>query len=76
VFDGSVTNLKNDYPDVRNITVSKDDLSGNPAYRNEHMIWLLDHWEKSISILSIKNGIFHEVSILAEPEEIKSILRR
>ncbi len=54
---------KSVYPDVKDISVSKDNLAGQPAYRNEHMTWMLDHWQKSVSLFTIKNGKLFEVSI-------------
>jgi hypothetical protein len=69
--DRLVTNLKSVYPDVKDISVSKDNLAGQPAYRNEHMTWMLDHWQKSVSLFTIKNGKLFEVSILAEPKKIE-----
>jgi hypothetical protein len=56
--------------DVKNISLSPTTLDGEQAYRIEHDIWLLDHWEKSISIDSVRNGKLHEISALAIPEEI------
>ena len=38
------------------------------AYRIEHMIWMLDHWDRSIDIYSIKNGKLYDISALATPE--------
>ena len=69
--DRLVTNLKSVYPDVKDISVSKDNLAGQPAFRNEHMTWMLDHWKKSVSLFTIKNGKLFEVSILAEPKKIE-----
>jgi len=63
--------LKSVYPDVKDISVSQDNLAGQPAYRNEHMTWMLDHWQKSISLFTINNGQLFEVSILAEPKEVE-----
>lgn len=69
--DRIVKNLKEATEDVKAISLSSTQLDGEQAYRIEHDIWLLDHWEKSITIYSVKNGIVHEVSALGEPEEVE-----
>jgi vesicle coat complex subunit len=63
-------NLKEAGKDVKDISVSTTMLDGDPAYRIEDTMWFLDHWEKDISIYSIKNGKVHEISALGNPEEI------
>jgi eukaryotic-like serine/threonine-protein kinase len=64
-------NLNEATKDVKEISLSSTLLDGEQAYRIEHAIWLLDHWEKSISIYSVKNGNVYQISALAKPEEIQ-----
>jgi hypothetical protein len=63
-------NMK-DNPDTKDITVSKDTLAAQPAYRIEDMSFFTDHWEKGISIYSVIKGKFYEVDVLAEPEQVQ-----
>lgn len=56
--------------DVKDISLSHTALDGLPAYRIEDTMWLLDHWEKDISIYSVKNGTLNQIGALAVPEEI------
>ena len=58
--------------DVKDISVVPTTLDGEQAYRFEHDIWILDHWEKSISIYSLKNGTgtLNQISALAIPEVV------
>ena len=62
-------NLKDAGEDTaKDITVTATTMNGEPAYRLEHMSWMLDHWDKSIDIYSIKNGKLYDISALATPE--------
>jgi hypothetical protein len=61
-------NLREAGEDVKDISLSTSILDGNPAYRIEDTMWLLDHWEKDISIYSVKNGKVYEISALGKPE--------
>ena len=69
--DRIMKNLKEATEDVKSISLSSTQLDGEQAYRIENDIWLLDHWERSISIYSVKNGIVNEISALGEPEEME-----
>jgi hypothetical protein len=64
-------NLKDSEPDVKDIVMLNTTLSGEPAYRFEYMIRLLDHWEKSIDIDSLRDGKLYDVSALGTPEAIE-----
>ena len=67
--DRIVKNLKDAGEDTaKDITVTATTMNGEPAYRIEHMIWMLDHWDRSIDIYSIKNGKLYDISALATPE--------
>ena len=68
--DGIVSNLKSSGSDIKDITVSKDTLGTDPAYRISNMVWLLDHWEKSISVYAVNNGKLREADVLIEPDSI------
>ena len=57
--------------DTKDIIVSKNTLNGQPAYKIEDMSFFIDHWEKGISIYSVKNGKLYQVDVLAEPELIQ-----
>jgi len=65
------TNLRDAYPDIKEVAVFTDTLAGEPAYRIEHMIWLLDHWKKSISLRFVKEGNLYEIGVLAKPDSIQ-----
>jgi hypothetical protein len=70
--DRITNNLKNAGVDkVKDITVTATTLNGEPAFRLEYMIWMLDHWEKSIDIESIKDGRLHDISALARVEAME-----
>jgi len=69
--DRIMKNLEEATEDVKSISLTSTQLDGDQAYRIENDIWLLDHWERSISIYSVKNGIVNEISALGEPEEIE-----
>ena len=56
---------------VKDITISASTLSGEPAYRIEHMIWLMDHWGKSITLYAVKDGKLRQVSALGKSEAIE-----
>jgi hypothetical protein len=67
--DRIVKNLNDAGEDTaKDITVTATTMNGEPAYRLEHMVWMLDHWDKSIDIYSIKNGKLYDISALATPE--------
>lgn len=55
---------------VKDITISASTLDGKPAYRIEHMIWLTDHWGKSMTLYTVKDGKLREVSALGKLEAI------
>jgi hypothetical protein len=69
--DRILGNLKNGYPDIKDITTSKDTFAGKSAYKIENMINMIDHWEKSIDLYSVENGTLYGVSALGKPEHIK-----
>jgi hypothetical protein len=56
---------------VKNLTILASTLGGEPAYRIEHMIWLLDHWGKSITLYAVKDGKLHEFSALGKLEALE-----
>ena len=56
------TNLKGGYPDIKEVTVFTDTLAGEPAYRIENMVRVLDHWEKSIDLGFIKEGKLYKTT--------------
>ena len=56
---------------VKDITISASTLGGEPAYRIEHMIWLIDHWGKSVTLYAIKNGKLHQISVLGKSEALE-----
>jgi len=56
--------------DVKDISVSNTTLSGEPAYRIEDTMKMIDTWEKSIDIDVVKDGKLYEVSASGTPEEI------
>ncbi len=58
-------------PDTKEIAVTKDTLSGRLAYRIEDTGFLIDRWEKRISIYSVVKGILYEVDVFAEPELVQ-----
>jgi hypothetical protein len=66
-----LANLKNSYPDIKEIITSKETIAGKPGYRMEYLINMVDHWEKSIDLESVSNGTLYEVSVLGKPEHIK-----
>jgi hypothetical protein len=69
--DRIVSNLKGSGSDIKDITVSKDILGTVPAYRISNMVWLLDHWEKSISVYSVNSGKLLEADALIHPEAVE-----
>ena len=76
------TNLKRGYPIIKEVAVFTDRLAGEPAYRIENMIQMLDHWEKSIDLGYIKDGKLYQIDVLAKPDliqqyssEIKNIIQ-
>jgi hypothetical protein len=50
--------------------VSTTTLAGSAAYRIEDMVWLVTHWEKSISVYAADNGRLKEVSVLGTQEAL------
>jgi hypothetical protein len=68
-------NLNEAVKDVKDISIRPTVLDGEQAYRIEHDIWLLDHWEKSITLYSVKNGKLHEISALGKPEGMQRYLQ-
>ncbi len=69
--DRIVSNLKGSGSDIKDITVSKDMLGTDPAYRISNMIWLLDHWEKSVSVYAVNDGKLREADALIHPESVE-----
>jgi hypothetical protein len=69
--DRIVSNLKGSGSDIKDITVSKDMLGTDPAYRISNMVWLLDHWEKSISVYAVNGGKLREADALIHPESVE-----
>jgi hypothetical protein len=69
--DRIISNLKGSGSDIKDITVSKDMLGTDPAYRISNMVWLLDHWEKSVSVYSINSGKLREADALIHPEAVE-----
>jgi len=49
--DRIMKNLKEAGKDVKDISISATTLDGEPAYRIEDTMWLLDHWEYAGLIL-------------------------
>jgi hypothetical protein len=69
--DQRVSNLKMDAkPEVKDISIATTTLDGRPAYRVEYMIWMLDHWDKSIDIFSIDNNQWHEISVIGTSNSV------
>jgi hypothetical protein len=82
VSDRVATNLKRGYPIIKEVAVFTDRLAGEPAYRIENMIRMLDHREKSIDLGYIKDGKLYQIDVLAKPDliqqyssEIKNIIQ-
>jgi hypothetical protein len=69
--DRIVSNLKGSGSDIKDIVVSKDMLGTDPAYRISNMVWLLDHWEKSISVYAVNGGKLREADALIHPESVE-----
>ena len=65
------TNLKRGDPIIKEVGVFTDTLAGEPAYRIENKIRMLDHWEKSIDLGFIKEGKLYKIEVLAKPDSIK-----
>jgi hypothetical protein len=68
--DRTVKNLRESGTDVKDIIIIPTTLAGNPAYRIEDMTWLIDQWEKEVSIYSINSGKLYEVSWSGEQESL------
>ena len=82
MLDRVATNLKRGYPIIKEVALFTDRLAGEPAYRIENMIRMLDHWEKSIDLGYIKDGKLYQIDVLAKPDliqqyssEIKNIIQ-
>lgn len=70
--DERVKNLKMDAePQVKDLSITATELGGSPAYRIEYRIWILDHWDTSIDILSVVNNEWREISIIGTPKSIQ-----
>jgi hypothetical protein len=69
--DRIMNNLKTSTGAVKDVTISAGTLGGESAYRIEHMIWLVDHWGKSITLYAVKDGNLHELSALGKLEAIE-----
>jgi hypothetical protein len=65
-----LTNMK-ESSDMKDISVSKDTLDGQPAYRIEHTSFFTDRWDKSISLYSVTKDKLYEVDVFAEPELVE-----
>lgn len=69
--DRIMNNLKSSTNSVKDVTISASTLGGEQAYRIEHMIWLIEHWGKSITIYAVKDGKLHEFSALGKSEALE-----
>ncbi len=68
--DRTLKNLRESGTDVKDIIITPTILAGNPAYQIEDMIWTYDHWEKEVSISTIKSSKLYEVSWAGEQESL------
>jgi hypothetical protein len=56
---------------LKDLTISTSTFGGEPAYRIEHMMWVTDHWVKSITLYAVKKGKLHEFSALGKSEALE-----
>jgi hypothetical protein len=57
-------------PEVKDVSITRTELDGSPAYRVQYQIWILDHWDNSIDIFSVVNNEWHEISIIGTSKSI------
>jgi hypothetical protein len=69
--DQTVTYLRESFPDIKDIQVSKVTLGGQPAYRIQSMQKFLDYWKQDVSTYTVNDGKLYSISVLAKPEEMK-----
>lgn len=66
-----INNLKMDAePEVKDVSITRTELDGSPAYSVQYQIWILDHWDNSIDIFSVVNNEWHEISIIGTSKSI------
>jgi hypothetical protein len=69
--DQRINNLKmGAEPEVKDVSITRTELDGSPAYRVQYQIWILDHWDNSIDIFSVVNNEWHEISIIGTSKSI------